>query len=42
MGIGLAIAYRVIRYHGGSIDVSSEPGKGSTFTIRLPIARSKG
>ena len=42
MGIGLAIAYRIIQGHGGSIDVSSEPGKGSTFTIRLPMTRSNG
>lgn len=36
-GIGLTIAKRLIRAHGGSISVASEPGKGAKFTIRLPI-----
>jgi PAS domain S-box-containing protein len=37
-GLGLAIAYDiVVNKHGGSIDVQSEPGKGSTFTIALPV-----
>jgi signal transduction histidine kinase len=36
-GLGLAIVYRIIDDLGGSIDVKSEPGKGSIFTIRLPF-----
>jgi len=37
-GQGLSIAHNVIvEKHGGSIDVASEPGKGTTFTIRLPL-----
>jgi len=36
-GIGLAISRRIIETHGGTISVESEFGKGSTFTIRLPI-----
>lgn len=39
IGLGLSIAYRIIENHHGSIDVESEPGKGTTFTIRLPVTR---
>jgi hypothetical protein len=37
-GIGLAMTFRIIQLHDGTIDFSSEPGKGTTFVIRLPIA----
>ncbi len=37
-GLGLASAYSIVTRHGGCIDVESEPGKGSTFTIQLPAA----
>ena len=37
-GQGLSIAYNVVvEKHGGSIDVESEPGQGTTFVIRLPL-----
>jgi len=36
-GLGLAITYRIIQNHRGTIDVASEPGKGATFTITLPV-----
>ncbi|MFC2172217.1 sensor histidine kinase, partial [Acidobacteriota bacterium] len=36
-GLGLALTTRIIELHGGSIEVKSEPEKGASFTIILPI-----
>jgi signal transduction histidine kinase len=37
-GLGLSIVHHVVKAHDGAIDVTSEPGRGSTFTMRLPVA----
>ncbi len=37
MGMGLAICKKLIDSHGGSIETESEEGKGSAFTVKLPI-----
>jgi signal transduction histidine kinase len=39
-GIGLASARQIVEQHGGSIEVESQEGKGSTLTVRLPLQRT--
>ena len=36
-GLGLAITRKLARMMGGDVTVTSEPGKGSIFTVRLPV-----
>ena len=36
-GLGLAISYGIVKAHQGSIEFSSEPGKGTEFMLRIPM-----
>jgi two-component system NtrC family sensor kinase len=36
-GLGLAVAKRIVDFHKGRIDVQSQPGAGTTFTVHLPV-----
>jgi signal transduction histidine kinase len=41
-GLGLPMAYRALQLHGGSIDLESEPGEGTSFRLKLPVMEAEG
>jgi len=40
LGLGLSLVKAIVEAHRGSVEVSSEPGQGSIFTVRLPLGSS--
>ena len=40
-GLGLSICYSIIQKHGGTIEVTSERGRGTTFHVCLPLANGE-
>jgi signal transduction histidine kinase len=41
-GLGLNVAYNIVKKHRGTIDVTSKVGEGTTFTILLPVNQEEG
>jgi signal transduction histidine kinase len=41
VGLGLYVVNEIVGLHGGTIDIVSREGQGSTFTVRLPLAQDE-
>jgi signal transduction histidine kinase len=41
-GLGLAAVYQIVTQHGGTVSAESQEGRGSTFTVRLPLSPPGG
>jgi two-component system NtrC family sensor kinase len=41
VGLGLSVCYNIVHQHGGTIEVESAVGKGSAFTVKLPLAEKR-
>ena len=40
-GLGLSVSYGIVQEHGGTIEVESVPGQGTTMTVRLPVVTAE-
>ena len=40
-GLGLSVSWGIVKRHGGTIDIESSPGVGSTFVVRLPVSKEE-